>query len=94
MVIVGTADKIREELDRMNADAVSPGMAAVAIELAKAFDETDAATSKAVTARELSAVMTRLRAIAPVQSEGDAVDDITRQREKRREAARQLAAGD
>lgn len=82
-----TADMIRAEIEQLRVAEVSPGMAAVAIELAESFDETDAPTSKAVVARELSAVMVRLRANAPVQGEGDGVDDVAEQRKKRREEA-------
>lgn len=83
--------RIREEIDQLNVSEVSPGLAAVAIALAESIDGTDAATSIAQAARELRAVMADLRRLAPVDGEGDAVDDITRQREKRRADAAKAA---
>lgn len=86
---MAAVDKIRAEIEQLGVEAVAPGMAAVAMELAEAFEDAGAPTSKAVVARELSAVMVKLRALAPVGEEGDAVNDITRQREKRRADARE-----
>ncbi|WP_416983542.1 hypothetical protein [Streptomyces sp. T028] len=86
------ADKIAAELEDLHAEETSPGMAAVALDLAKAIDGTDAPTAKAVAARELRSIMADLRKLAPVQSKGDAVDDITRDREERRARLRALPA--
>jgi hypothetical protein len=94
VVIMGTADRIREELDQLNADDASPGMAAIAYELAKAMDSTDAPTSKAVVARELSALMTKLHALSKPVGKGGALDDLTRKREKRLAEQRKRAGGD
>lgn len=90
------ANAVRAELDQLGVICVSPGLAAVAISLAEALDEIpagDAPTSKAVVADKLTTVMTKLRALAPAKEEGDAVDDIARQREKRRADARQQQSG-
>jgi hypothetical protein len=82
-----TADEIRAELDELNAHQTTPGLAAMAIDLAKAFDAcTDAPTSRAVVARELAALMKTVRALAPVKAEGDTVDDLSARRAKRRGA--------
>jgi succinylarginine dihydrolase len=86
------ADSIATELDDLHADETSPGMAAVARELAKAIDETDAPTAKAVLADKLRPIMSDLRKLAPVGEKGDAVDDIAEQRKKRRAAAREQAS--
>ncbi|MFD9225342.1 hypothetical protein ACFWDI_36280 [Streptomyces sp. NPDC060064] len=86
------ADEIRDEIDQLGAAKSTPGLAAVAIRLAQALDAIpidEAPTSQAVVADKLTAAMTKLRALAPVKEEGDAVHDIARQREKRREAAAQ-----
>lgn len=88
-----TADQIEAELDDLNACLTTPGLAAMAIELAKAFDAADAPTSKAVVARELNALMKTVRSLAPIGEEGDAVDDLTRQRDKRRAEARERQSG-
>ncbi|MCG0061728.1 hypothetical protein L0F81_00240 [Streptomyces tricolor] len=93
VVIMTVADRIIAELEELHAEETSPGMAAVARSLARAIDASDAPTAKAVVARELRSIMADLRKLAPVGEEGDTVDDITRQREKRRAAAREQAAG-
>ncbi|QXE36968.1 hypothetical protein KQY30_24910 [Streptomyces sp. GMY02] len=88
---------IRAELERLGAEKSTPGLASLAERLAEALDAIpvgDAPTSQAVVARELTAVMTKIRALAPVESKGDAVDDIAEQRKKRRAAAREQAAGE
>ncbi|GKQ34584.1 hypothetical protein ALMP_11330 [Streptomyces sp. A012304] len=91
---MAVADKIAAELDDLHAEETAPGMAAVALDLARAIDGTDAPTAKAVAARELRSIMADLRKLAPVESKGDAVDDIAEQRKKRRAAARQQSAAE
>ncbi|MDX3585976.1 hypothetical protein [Streptomyces europaeiscabiei] len=86
-------DEVAAELGDLHAHETSPGMAAVALDLAKAIVETDAPTAKAVAARELRSIMADLRKLAPVGEEEDAVNDIARQREKRRADARRSADG-
>ncbi|MFJ8871082.1 hypothetical protein ACIRD6_35685 [Streptomyces sp. NPDC102473] len=89
------ADDVREELDDLGVTSVSPGLCAVALKLAAALDALesgDAPTSQAVVADKLATILARLRTLAPVQEEGDSVDDITRQRDKRRAEAA-IAAG-
>lgn len=91
------AEAVATELDILGVTSTSPGLAAVALKLARALDALepgDAPTSQAVVADKLHAVMVRLRALAPVQEKGDSVDDIAQQREKRRAEARQRAAGE
>jgi len=90
---VSIVDKITHELEDLHADETSPGMAAVALDLAMAMAGTDAPTAKAVAARELRSIMADLRKLAPVGEKGDVVDDLNHQREKRREEARKRAAG-
>ena len=91
---MSVADDIDAELADLHAAETSPGMAAVALDLARAMDATDAPTAKAVAARELRSIMSDLRKLAPVGEIGDTVDDIAEQRAKRRAAARERAAGD
>ncbi|MFF1348500.1 hypothetical protein ACFVZJ_21395 [Streptomyces sp. NPDC058322] len=86
------ADEVGEELDKLGVTSISPGLSAVAVKLAKALDALesgDAPTSQATVADKLATILARLRALAPVQEEGDGVDDIARQREKRREELKQ-----
>ncbi|MFF4746801.1 hypothetical protein [Streptomyces sp. NPDC001268] len=86
MVILAIADKIRAEIEQLRVEALAPGLAALAIELAETFDDTDASTSRAVVARELSAVMKTLKVMAPVGEEGDKLDDLAARRAQRRGA--------
>jgi hypothetical protein len=91
------ADSVRAELDILAVTSTSPGLAAAAVKLAEAMDALqpgDAPTAQAVLADKLHALLVRLRALAPVQEEGDSVDDIARQREKRRAEARERAASE
>jgi hypothetical protein len=88
-------DKITAEIDQLRVVETAPGLAQLAIALAESIDEDSGPTAKANAARELRAVLSDLRTLAPVIEEGDSVDDIARQREKRRaEAREQAAAGD
>jgi hypothetical protein len=91
-VAVSIVDKITHELEDLHADETSPGMAAVALDLAMAMAGTDAPTAKAVAARELRSIMADLRRLAPVGEKGDTVDDIAEQRKKRRAAAQERVA--
>ncbi|MDT9689397.1 hypothetical protein Q5762_13835 [Streptomyces sp. P9(2023)] len=87
------AAEIRAELDKLGVRAVAPGLAEVAISLAESLDSIpvgDAPTARAVVARELHALMIRLRALAPVQEQGDSVDEFTREREARRAEVKKL----
>lgn len=90
---MSVADKIAEELEDLHADETSPGMAAVALDLARGIDSTDVPGAKAKAAHELRSIMADLRRLAPVESKGDAVDDIAEQREKRRADARGQSTG-
>lgn len=82
---MSVADAIRTELDQLGAAAVAPGLTAVALDLAAAIDSTDAPTSKAVVARELSALMVKLRTLANPTTGRGTVDEIKRKRAERRE---------
>ncbi|MFE2941030.1 hypothetical protein ACFXKG_18495 [Streptomyces sp. NPDC059255] len=84
------ARQVRAEIKQLGAADTAPGLAAVAIRLATALDAIpagEAPTSQAVVADKLAAIMIKLRALAPVKEAGDPVDDIRRQREKRRSEA-------
>lgn len=81
------ADEVRAELDLLGAAAVAPGLTAVALDLAAAIDSTDAPTSKAVVARELSALMVKLRTLANPTTGRGTVDELKRKRADRRQRA-------
>lgn len=88
------ANAIKDEIADLNVEDRAPGMTALALSLARAVDASAKnPAAKAVAARELRAVMRELRALAPVESKGDAVDDVAEQRTKRRAAARKRASG-
>ncbi|MEW1551559.1 hypothetical protein [Streptomyces tsukubensis] len=83
------ADEVRTELERLGVTGIAPGLAAMAVSLAQSLDSIaigDAPTSRAVVARELHAVMVRLRGLAPAAEEGDALDDLAARRAARRGA--------
>ena len=90
---MAVADKIADELGDLHAEETSPGMAAVALDLAKAIDSTIVPGAKAAAAHQLRSIMADLRRLAPVDVKGDTVDDIAEQRAKRRAAAREQASG-
>jgi hypothetical protein len=90
---MSVADKIAREIEDLHAEETSPGMAAVALDLAKAMDSTNVPGAKAQAADKLRSIMSDLRKLAPVESKGDAVDDIAEQRAKRRAAAQHAAGG-
>ncbi|RSS59794.1 hypothetical protein [Streptomyces sp. WAC01280] len=86
-------DEVQAELDLLAVAEVAPGLAAMALKLAEALDALearDAPTAQAVLADKLHALMVRLRALAPIQEQGDAVDEFTREREARRAEVRKL----
>lgn len=94
MILGVVASAIKEEIISLHVEDRAPGMTALALSLARAVDASAKNPgAKAVAARELRAVMRELRALAPVESKGDSVDDIAQQRAKRRAAAREQAAG-
>lgn len=91
------AQQVRKELKELGVVEMAPGLAAVAVRLATALDKIpadEAPTSQAVLADKLTAVMVKLRGLAPGTVKGDAVDDIAEQRKKRRAAARESASGE
>ncbi|MFD6375360.1 hypothetical protein ACFWFS_00340 [Streptomyces albidoflavus] len=77
-------DATRDELIKLRSEEMAPGLAQLAISLARAIDEAEAPTAKAAVARELRGVMADVRKLAPVEEEGDALDDLARRREARR----------
>jgi len=84
------ASAIKNEIADLHVEDRAPGMTALALSLARAVDASAKnPAGKAVAARELRAVMRELRALAPVESKGDVVDDVNRQREKRRKELRE-----
>lgn len=85
-------DAIEGEINGLRAGDNAPGLAELALSLAESVDTADGPAAKAAAARELRAVMTDLRRLAPVETKGDAVNDIAEQRAKRRAAAREHAA--
>lgn len=82
-----TPEDVRAEIDELGVAEVAPGLVAVAELLAQRLVEAEAPTSAAVVARELRATLLELRKVAPVKSEGDALDELTRKREARRRRA-------
>lgn len=85
-----TRSQVQAEIDLLGVEPLAPGLVAVALDLAAAIDESDAPTAKAVAAREVRAIMLELRRLAPVKSEGDALDGILGERDDRRARLRSV----
>ncbi|MGW3427503.1 hypothetical protein ACWDHW_06040 [Streptomyces melanosporofaciens] len=83
----------RTEVDQLGVEPVAPGLTAAALALAGQLDGAEDAKGAAAAARELRAVMSDLRKLAPVESKGDAVDDVSRKRAERLAALQQQAGG-
>ncbi|MET9088134.1 hypothetical protein ABZX77_40695 [Streptomyces sp. NPDC004237] len=90
MILGVVASGIKEEIAALHVEDRAPGMTALALSLARAVDASARnPAAKAAAGRELRAVMRELRALAPVESKGDAVDDVAEQRAKRRRGLRE-----
>lgn len=77
-----------EELRARAPELAESGLAATALALAYELDHPgNSATSKSMCARALNETMEKLRALAPPAEEPDAVDELTRRREERRQQA-------
>lgn len=85
---MGNVEAISTEIDRLQVADLAPGLAQLALTLARLMDGEDGATAKANTARELRAVMADLRKLAPVATETDRVDELAKKREDGRIRAR------
>ncbi|WP_237408954.1 hypothetical protein [Streptomyces sp. M2CJ-2] len=81
------AEAIAAEIVQLAVGERAPGLSELAESLARSVDEAvDNPSAKAAAARELRAVMKELRALAPVKSEGGALDDLAAKRAQRRGA--------
>ncbi|MEV5607004.1 hypothetical protein [Streptomyces sp. NPDC052225] len=79
--------KTLAEIEALGVTQIAPGLAEIALTLARQLDECEAPTSAAVVARELRATMLELRKVAPPKAAAaDPVDELTKQRKKRRGA--------
>lgn len=76
-----------DEITQLGVRDRAPGLAELAESLARSVDEAvENPSAKAAAARELRAVLKNLRALAPVKSEGGALDDLAAKRAQRRGA--------
>jgi hypothetical protein len=76
------------EREQLHVDHRAPGLAQLALTLARLLDGEDGATAKANVGRELRAVMVELRKLAPVAAETDRVDELAKKRQDGRIRAR------
>ncbi|WP_079250504.1 hypothetical protein [Streptomyces amritsarensis] len=76
----------RAEITELGVAEIAPGLAELAITLARHLDETGTPTSAAVVGRELRATLDKLRLVAPGKAEGDGLDDLAARRAQRRGA--------
>lgn len=75
--------KITQEIDALGVRPIAPGMAAAAEALAEAMDDNEGATGRANAASQLRMIMNDLYERAPVQSQGDTLDELTQRRKER-----------
>ncbi|MFB6943198.1 hypothetical protein ACFWGL_17110 [Streptomyces sp. NPDC060286] len=79
--------RTQAEITSLRVEPIAPGLAALALELARQMDECEAPTSAAVVARELRATMLELRKVAPpAVAAADPLDQLAAKRKKRRGA--------
>jgi hypothetical protein len=76
------------EIEQLHVADRAPGLAQLALTLARLLDGEDGATAKANVGRELRAVMVELRKLAPVAAESDRVDELAKKRQDGRIRAR------
>ena len=74
---------IRRELATLPSDLGQSGIAAAALVLARGLDEPGSLTSKAMAAKALDDLMSRLHALAPPKEKHDAIDEIGARRAER-----------
>lgn len=76
------------EIDRLHVRDLAPGLAQLALTMARQMDGEDGATAKSNAARELRATLESLRKLAPVAAETDRVDELAQKRQGGRIRAR------
>ena len=81
-------EAVDAEIDQMRVAERAPGLAQLALTLARLLDGEDGATAKANVGRELRATMVELRKLAPVAAEKDRVDELAKKRQDGRIRAR------
>ncbi|WP_253916824.1 hypothetical protein [Streptomyces sp. MNP-20] len=77
-------EAVSDEIALLRVGDLAPGLAQLALSLARSVDEPGGPTAKANAARELRAVMADLRKLAPVAGQDDRLDELTKKREARR----------
>ncbi|MFF9625436.1 hypothetical protein [Streptomyces griseosporeus] len=81
-------EAVDAEIDRLRVADRAPGLAQLALTLARTLDGEEGGTVKANVGRELRAVLVELRKLAPVAAERDRVDELAKRREDGRVRAR------
>lgn len=84
----GVADSITQEIAQLRVGEIAPGLAALAVSLARSVENPGNATAQSNAARELRAVMQDLRKLAPAAEEADRLDELAKKREGRISARR------
>jgi hypothetical protein len=88
VIMATNLEATEAEIEHLRVADRAPGLAQLALTLARLMDGEDGATAKANVGRELRAVMTDLRKLAPVAAERDRVDELAKRREDGRVRAR------
>lgn len=86
--MASNVEAVDAEIDQLHVAERAPGLAQLALTLARLLDGEDGATAKANVGRELRAVMVELRKLAPVAAETDRIDELAKKREDGRLRAR------
>lgn len=85
MGVVDAVELDLAEIRKRDAGLADSALAATAKVLAAQLDDPrPSATSKSMCARALTETMDRLRELAPMKEEADGVDEVAKQRERRR----------
>lgn len=84
------ADSVREYLRKLkqrDAELADGPLACSALALAREMDANNSATSKSMCAKALNETLEQLRALAPPVKQEDTIDELSRERDKRRAKA-------
>lgn len=76
-------EALEDEINSLGVRPIAPGMVAAVLALGEAIDGNDGATGRANAVAQLRMVMADLRELAPVQSQGDTLDELTQRRKER-----------
>jgi hypothetical protein len=80
---MSVVEAVTRDLEELGSKASESALAATALVLAEQLDGPNSATSKALCAKELTATLKELRALAPPKKQEDRADKIRKRRHLR-----------